>query len=76
LAAGILSGFVASLGRPVAPDLDAALERRRAHDRGVLERAIAADPPHTYRGCPAQAWSVASVLEAWWCLERVKSSGS
>ncbi len=44
LAAGIWSGFVASLARPAAPDLDVALERRRAHDRGVLERTIAADP--------------------------------
>ena len=27
-----------------SPDLGAALERRRAHDRAVLERAVAADP--------------------------------
>ncbi len=58
LAAGVWSGFVASLGRPVAPDLDAALERRRAHDRGVLERAIAADP--VFAGAPG--WVMRLVL--------------
>jgi len=26
--------------------------------------------PHRARGCPAQAWSVACVLEAWWRLDR------
>jgi hypothetical protein len=54
----ILSGFVASIGRPGAPDLDAALERRRAHDRGVLERAIAADP--VFAGAPS--WVMRLVL--------------
>ncbi len=44
LAAGIWSGFAASLGPQPTPDLDAALERRRGHDRGVLQRAVAADP--------------------------------
>ena len=28
--------------------------------------------PHTPRGCPAQAWSVACVLEAWWRLEQAR----
>ena len=41
---GIWTGFAASLDAAAAPDLDAALERRRTHDRAVLERAIAADP--------------------------------
>jgi predicted glycogen debranching enzyme len=58
LAAGVWSGFVASLGRPVAPDLDAALERRRAHDREVLERAIASDP--VFAGAPG--WVMRLVL--------------
>jgi predicted glycogen debranching enzyme len=44
LAPGSWSGFAASLEDPAAPDLGAALERRRAHDRAVLERAVAADP--------------------------------
>ncbi|MFN3919713.1 MAG: amylo-alpha-1,6-glucosidase [Methylohalobius sp.] len=30
-----------------------------------------ADPPHLPRGCPAQAWSVACVLEAWWKLSKM-----
>jgi glycogen debranching enzyme len=33
-------------------------------------------PPHAPRGCPAQAWSVACALEAWWCLERAKTGSS
>jgi glycogen debranching enzyme len=28
--------------------------------------------PHTPRGAPAQAWSVACTLESWWRLERMK----
>jgi len=30
--------------------------------------------PHRPRGCPAQAWSVACILEAWWRLERARRS--
>jgi predicted glycogen debranching enzyme len=41
---GIWTGFAASLGDPAVPDLDAALERRRTHDRRMLEQAVAADP--------------------------------
>jgi len=33
------------------------------------------DPPHTPRGCPAQAWSVACTLEAWWRLEKARRRG-
>ena len=29
-------------------------------------------PPHTPRGAPSQAWSVACTLEAWWRLEKAK----
>jgi 4-alpha-glucanotransferase len=39
---------------------------------GQVSEVFDADPPHTPRGCPAQAWSVACVLEAWWKLERAK----
>jgi len=28
--------------------------------------------PHTPRGAPSQAWSVACTLEAWWRLEKAK----
>ncbi|MGH7117203.1 MAG: amylo-alpha-1,6-glucosidase [Stellaceae bacterium] len=41
---------------------------------GQVSEIFDADPPHTPRGCPAQAWSVAGVLEAWWRLERAKSA--
>jgi 4-alpha-glucanotransferase len=32
---------------------------------GTVSEIFDATPPHTPRGCPAQAWSVATVLEAW-----------
>jgi 4-alpha-glucanotransferase len=50
---------------PVADHLgDAAL--------GHVSEIFDGDPPHTPRGAPAQAWSCACVLEAWWRLERAK----
>jgi GH15 family glucan-1,4-alpha-glucosidase len=30
------------------------------------------NPPHHPRGCPAQAWSVGCILDAWWRLEEAK----
>ena len=39
---------------------------------GQVSEVFDGDPPHTPRGCPAQAWSVACVLEAWWKLEHAK----
>jgi glycogen debranching enzyme len=39
---------------------------------GEVSEIFDGDPPHTPRGCPAQAWSVACVLEAWWKLEHAK----
>jgi 4-alpha-glucanotransferase len=39
---------------------------------GQVSEIFDGDPPHTPRGCPAQAWSVGCVLEAWWKLERAK----
>ncbi len=41
---------------------------------GQVSEIFDGDPPHTPRGCPAQAWSLACVLEAWWRLERAKSA--
>jgi glycogen debranching enzyme len=41
---------------------------------GQVSEIFDGDPPHMPRGCPAQAWSVASVLEAWWRLERAKAA--
>jgi predicted glycogen debranching enzyme len=40
---------------------------------GQVSEIFDGDPPHTPRGCPAQAWSVACVLEAWWKLEHAKT---
>jgi predicted glycogen debranching enzyme len=42
---------------------------------GQVSEIFDGDPPHTPRGCPAQAWSVACALEAWWRLERARSAG-
>jgi predicted glycogen debranching enzyme len=41
---------------------------------GTVGEIFDADPPVTPRGCPAQAWSVACVLEAWWKLERANTA--
>lgn len=37
---------------------------------GTVSEIFDADPPHAPQGCPAQAWSVAAVLEAWWRIRR------
>ena len=39
---------------------------------GQISEVFDGDPPHTPRGCPAQAWSVACTLEAWWKLEQAR----
>jgi predicted glycogen debranching enzyme len=39
---------------------------------GQISEVFDGDPPHTPRGCPAQAWSVACTLEAWWKLEHAR----
>jgi 4-alpha-glucanotransferase len=39
---------------------------------GTVSEILDGAPPHTPRGAPAQAWSVACTLEAWWRLERAK----
>jgi glycogen debranching enzyme len=36
-----------------------------AHCVGSLSEIFDGDPPHTPRGCIAQAWTVAEVLRAW-----------
>ncbi len=45
--------------------LVAALEHIVGPGLGQLPEIVDGDPPHTPRGCPAQAWSVAEVLAAW-----------
>jgi 4-alpha-glucanotransferase len=44
------------------------------HDAGLghVSEIYEGDTPHLPRGCPAQAWSVACVLEAWWRLENAR----
>ena len=61
-------GAALSRGRSAIISRDAGL--------GQVSEIFDGDPPHTPRGCPAQAWSVACVLEAWWRLEQAKSAAS
>jgi predicted glycogen debranching enzyme len=39
---------------------------------GSVSEIFDGAPPHTPRGAPVQAWSVACTLEAWWRLEKAK----
>jgi 4-alpha-glucanotransferase len=39
---------------------------------GTVSEIFDGAPPHTPKGAPAQAWSVACVLQAWWQLEKLK----
>ena len=39
---------------------------------GTVSEIFDGAAPHLPRGCPAQAWSVACVLEAWWRLEAAR----
>jgi glycogen debranching enzyme len=41
---------------------------------GTLSEIFDGDPPHSARGCFAQAWSVAEILRSWIYLERKMSS--
>ncbi len=36
---------------------------------GSISEIFDGDPPHQPRGTPSQAWSVATVLEAWWLIQ-------
>ena len=42
---------------------------------GQVSEIFDGDPPHRPGGCPAQAWSVACTLEAWWRLARAPAAG-
>ncbi len=37
---------------------------------GTVSEIFDGAPPHRPRGCPAQAWSVAGVLDAWWRIHQ------
>ena len=39
---------------------------------GSVSEIFDGDPPHSPRGAPLQAWSVACTLEAWWRLSRAE----
>ena len=39
--------------------------RIAAYGLGTLAEVFDGDPPHTPRGCIAQAWTVGEVLRAW-----------
>jgi 4-alpha-glucanotransferase len=41
---------------------------------GTIGEIFEGDPPHRPRGAPAQAWSVACTLEAWWLLRRAEQA--
>jgi 4-alpha-glucanotransferase len=43
---------------------------------GTVSEIFDGAAPHTPRGAPSQAWSVACALEAWWRLEKAKRGTS
>jgi len=45
----------------------------RLHGLGTIAEIFDGDPPHTPRGCIAQAWSVAEVLRAWTACREFQS---
>jgi predicted glycogen debranching enzyme len=52
--------------------LDPIQDHLRDAGLGTVSEIFDGDPPHHPRGAPAQAWSVACILEAWCQLERAK----
>jgi glycogen debranching enzyme len=43
---------------------------------GTVSEIFDGAAPHTPRGAPVQAWSVACTLESWWRLERMKANSA
>jgi 4-alpha-glucanotransferase len=41
---------------------------------GTIGEIFEGDPPHRPRGAPAQAWSVACTLQAWWLLRQAQQA--
>lgn len=73
---GWLLGHYALAEYRVSGDADLALSRLEpiAHHLndaalGTVSEIFDGAPPHQPRGAPAQAWSVACTLEAWWRLQ-------
>ncbi|MFD2112455.1 amylo-alpha-1,6-glucosidase [Thiorhodococcus fuscus] len=78
---GWLLGHYALAEYRVTGDAELALSRLEPmadhlHDAGLgsISEIFDGDPPHTPRGTPLQAWSVACTLEAWWRLRRTPLS--
>jgi len=74
---GWLLGHYALAQYRVGGDVDAALallqpmaDHLQDAGLGTLSEIFDGDPPHRPKGAPAQAWSVACTLEAWWRLQR------
>ena len=61
-----MSGDVQAAQRYLEPIQDHLLDA----GLGTVSEIFDGAPPHHPRGAPAQAWSVACILEAWWRLER------
>jgi 4-alpha-glucanotransferase len=61
-----VSGDVQAAQRYLEPIQDHLLDA----GLGTVSEIFDGAPPHHPRGAPAQAWSVACILEAWWRLER------
>ncbi|MGB8516670.1 MAG: amylo-alpha-1,6-glucosidase [Gallionella sp.] len=53
--------------------LEAIQEHLKESGLGTVSEIFDGDAPHSPRGCPAQAWSVACTLEAWWKLSFAQS---
>jgi predicted glycogen debranching enzyme len=46
-----------------------------SHGVGTVSEIFDGDPPFTARGCPAQAWAVAQLLQSWEEIMQAKSHG-
>lgn len=78
-----LLGHYALAEYRVSGDVTQALSRLEAIEShlkeaglGTISEIFDGDAPHTPRGCPAQAWSVACTLEAWWKLSCAQSQNN
>jgi len=61
-------GDAAAAQQRLAPLKDHLLDAALGNVSEIFDGA----PPHTPRGAPCQAWSVACALEAWWRLEQAQ----
>ena len=52
--------------------LDAMQDHLQQAGLGMVSEIFDGDAPHTPRGAPSQAWSVACLLDAYWKLRRAQ----